>query len=122
MLLDEGMDTGPVIAQHLYTMTGEETAGELTDTLFDMGAAAVGGQPGSVDSGELQAHPQDNALATVTRKLERTDGLQPTGRSRRRRWPAGAAPTLPGRGCTLSGKARPSSCWNDIATAGLRKS
>ena len=38
MLLDEGMDTGPVVAQQLYNLAGQETAGELTGTLFDMGA------------------------------------------------------------------------------------
>ena len=75
MLLDEGMDTGPVIDQHLYTMTGEETAGELTGTLFDMGAELLAQNIGPWTRGELQAQPQDNALATVTRKLERIDGL-----------------------------------------------
>jgi len=75
MLLDEGMDTGPVIDQHLYTMTGEESAGELTGTLFDMGAELLAQNIGPWTRGELQAQPQDNALATVTRKLERTDGL-----------------------------------------------
>ena len=74
MLLDEGMDTGPVIAQRQYTMTGEETAGDLTDTLFDMGAELLVESIGPWTRGELQAHPQDSALATVSRKLERADG------------------------------------------------
>ena len=74
MLLDEGMDTGPVIAQRLYNLSGEETAGELTDTLFALGAELLADSLAPWARGELQAHPQDNALATVTRKLERTDG------------------------------------------------
>lgn len=75
MLLDEGMDTGPVIIQQQYTMTGEETAGDLTFTLFDIGAELLSDSLVPWVKGELQAHPQDSALATVSRKLERTDGL-----------------------------------------------
>lgn len=75
MLLDEGMDTGPVIAQREYAITGEGTAGELTDTLFDMGAELLAESIGPWDRGELQAQPQDHAQATVSRKLERADGL-----------------------------------------------
>ena len=75
MLLDEGMDTGPVIAQRLYNLSGEETAGALTDTLFALGAELLADSLAPWARGELRAHPQDNALATVTRKLERADGL-----------------------------------------------
>ena len=74
MLLDEGMDTGPVIAQSEYALTGEETAGELTDTLFSMGAELLSESLGPWTGGELQARPQDDARATVSRKLERADG------------------------------------------------
>ena len=74
MLLDEGMDTGPVIAQREYALTGREIAGELTNTLFAMGADLLAQSLGPWIQGELQAHPQDNAQATVSRKLERADG------------------------------------------------
>ena len=74
MLLDEGMDTGPVIAQQQHPLTGEETAGELTDTLFDMGAELLAESLGPWTRGELPSQPQNNALSTVSRKLERADG------------------------------------------------
>ena len=74
MLLDEGMDTGPVMAQREYALTGEETAGELTVTLFDMGADLLAQSIVPWTRGELQAQPQDDARATVSRKLERADG------------------------------------------------
>ncbi len=74
MLLDEGMDTGPVIVQRECALTGEETSGELTDRLFGIGAELLAENIGPWTRGELQAHPQDNAQATVSRKLERTDG------------------------------------------------
>ena len=75
MLLDEGMDTGPVIAQREYAFTGKETAGELTGALFAMGADLLAESLGPWTRGELPARPQGEAQATVTRKLERADGL-----------------------------------------------
>ena len=75
MLLDEGMDTGPVIARREYANTGREATGELTDTLFAMGADLLAESLEPWVSGELAAQPQDDALASVTRKLERADGL-----------------------------------------------
>ena len=75
MLLDEGMDTGPVLAATEVQMTGRETTGELTDTLFDLGGALLQENLARWVDGRLRATPQDEAIATVTRKLERADGL-----------------------------------------------
>ncbi len=75
MLLDQGMDTGPVIAQLQLALSGDETAGDLTDTLFALGADLLADSIGPWTRGELSATPQDDSLATVSRKLERTDGL-----------------------------------------------
>ncbi len=75
MLLDEGMDTGPVIAKREYALTGEETAGELTNLLFDMGAQLLAESLRPWTCGELQAQAQDDTRATISRKLEREDGL-----------------------------------------------
>ncbi len=75
MLLNEGMDTGPVVAQREYAVTGKETAGELTGALFAMGADLLAESLGPWTRGELPAQPQGEAQATVTRKLERADGL-----------------------------------------------
>ena len=75
MLLDEGMDTGPVIDQRKQLLTGNETAGELTDALFATGADLLVESVGPWTRGELSATPQDDDHATVSRKLERTDGL-----------------------------------------------
>ena len=75
MLLDEGMDTGPVLAATEVQMSGQETAGELTGTLFDLGGALLEENLAPWVEGRLQATPQDEARATVSRKLERADGL-----------------------------------------------
>lgn len=75
MLLDEGMDTGPVVARSEVPLDGTETAGELTNRLFDLGGQLLETHLGAWVSGELEEEAQDHSLATVTRKLERTDGL-----------------------------------------------
>ena len=75
MLLDEGMDTGPVIDQREHPLSGDVTADDLTDTLFVLGADLLADSIGPWTRGELSAKPQDDSLATVSRKLERTDGL-----------------------------------------------
>lgn len=75
MLLDEGMDTGPVIAAHEVALEGTESAGELTGRLFDLGGVLLEDNLQAWVRGELVARAQDDALATVTRKLERADGL-----------------------------------------------
>ena len=75
MLLDEGMDTGPVIAIADLPLTGSETTGELTATLFEMGGALLQENLQPWINGLLRATPQDETTATITRKLERVDGL-----------------------------------------------
>lgn len=96
MLLDEGMDTGPVIAQHQHVLNGTETAGDLTRELFKLGADLLVGSLSTWVSGNIHATQQDESQATVTRKVERDHGRADWGLSaseleRRRRaftpWP-----------------------------------
>jgi methionyl-tRNA formyltransferase len=75
MLLDEGMDTGPLISQHEYLMKGNETADQLTTALFELGGKLLEESLPQWQSGELLSEPQDESLASVTRKLVRADGL-----------------------------------------------
>ena len=75
MLLDQGMDTGPLIAQSLYPLTGNESAETLTEDLFRLGTDLLAKSIGPWAGGALKAVPQDGDFATVTRKLERVDGL-----------------------------------------------
>ncbi len=75
MLLDEGMDTGPIIAQSEYALSGEETTETLTADLFAQGTDLLLDCLSPWVSGKLELCPQDEARATVTRKLERDDGL-----------------------------------------------
>lgn len=75
MLLDEGMDTGPVLAaRELWGWTGSTTAQQLTEKLFEMGADMMAEVlPGWLE-GTISPQAQDHARATTTRKLEKADG------------------------------------------------
>jgi methionyl-tRNA formyltransferase len=75
MLLDEGMDTGPLISQHEYLLKGNEMTDQLTTALFELGGKLLKESLPQWQSGELHSEPQDESLASVTRKLVRADGL-----------------------------------------------
>ena len=75
MLLDEGMDTGPLIAQHEFFLKGDETAEGLTTALFELGGELLQESLPQWQSGKLLSEPQNDSLASVSRKFERADGL-----------------------------------------------
>jgi len=75
MLLDEGMDTGPLIAQHEFFLQGDENTEDLTTALFELGGTLLAETLPQWESGAIQSDPQDESLASVSRKLERADGL-----------------------------------------------
>ena len=74
MRLDEGMDTGPIVAQRRTGIGAEETGEALTARLFQMGADLLVDTLPAWARGEIEARPQDEALATVTPRLSREDG------------------------------------------------
>jgi methionyl-tRNA formyltransferase len=75
MLLDEGMDTGPVIAQSdPVPIANTDTAEELTDRLFTMGVHLMVETIPAWERGDIEAVPQDDDLATVTSLVEKAHG------------------------------------------------
>ncbi|PKB73350.1 MAG: methionyl-tRNA formyltransferase [SAR202 cluster bacterium Io17-Chloro-G7] len=74
MLLDQGMDTGPIIAQRECSLLGGETAGSLTEALFRLGGELLLENLGPWVAGEVSANSQDESLASITSKLQRQDG------------------------------------------------
>ncbi len=80
MLLDEGMDSGPIIAQRARSIEPEDDAESLTTELFREGAALLDATLPAWVSGDVDACPQDHELATFTSKMERADGLADWGR------------------------------------------
>ena len=81
MLLDEGMDTGPIIAQRERVIDVSDDAATLTETLFADGAKLLIESLGGWTNGSISASEQDDELATYTNKLERADGLADWGLS-----------------------------------------
>jgi methionyl-tRNA formyltransferase len=75
MLMDSGLDTGPIIATRATPIGADETTGELTARLAGLGAALlVETLPGWL-AGAITPQPQDGTRATMTRLLRKEDGL-----------------------------------------------
>ena len=74
MLVDEGMDSGPVLAQERETIGGADTAETLSDRLAANGAALTAATLDRWLAGEVEAVPQDESAATFTQRLTREDG------------------------------------------------
>ena len=74
MLLDEGTDTGPVVAQEEHAIADDDTAGSLTARLFERGGELLASILPAWADGRIYSAPQDESLATYSRKLEKADG------------------------------------------------
>ena len=75
MILDEGMDSGPILASKAEGIFPEDTTETLTHRLFEEGATLlIKSLPGYLQ-GSLIAIPQERSRATYTAKLKKEDGL-----------------------------------------------
>ena len=75
MLLDEGMDTGAILAQSTpIRLSGTEKGAALQSALFKEGALMLPYVLKGLHEGSLTPQPQDDSKASVTRLLERSDG------------------------------------------------
>lgn len=74
MLIDEGMDTGPILAQRRTPILPSERADALTDRLFATGSALLVDALDDWSAGRITPRPQDETQATTTRRLTREDG------------------------------------------------
>ncbi|MFH1141610.1 MAG: methionyl-tRNA formyltransferase [Chloroflexota bacterium] len=74
MLMDEGMDTGSILAQRQTAILPHETAGELTHRLFRLGAELLLEVLPEWTAGAMTPVPQDEAMATITRLYTKEDG------------------------------------------------
>ena len=75
MLLDEGMDTGPIIAQRERRIEPADDAATLTEALFSDGANLLVETLPKWMGGSVLEVAQDDSIATYTSKLERSDGI-----------------------------------------------
>lgn len=74
MLLEEGLDTGPILLQQQLAIGPDETAADLFDILAQRGAALVVETLAGLAAGTLRARAQDHARATLAPVLAREDG------------------------------------------------
>jgi len=73
-LLDEGMDTGPLLAQRAVAIGPEETRGELEERLAQLGAELLVEAILGYSRGELTPRPQPPGGSRAPR-LKKSDGL-----------------------------------------------
>jgi methionyl-tRNA formyltransferase len=74
MLLEEGLDTGPILLQKPLAIKPEQTAEDLFRVLSEDGAPLAVKTLDGLDNGTLQPQPQNNAEATLAPILNREDG------------------------------------------------
>jgi methionyl-tRNA formyltransferase len=69
MQLEEGLDSGPVLHSIETEVAADETAGELSERLAELGAAALIEALTLLDAGAARPVPQNHALATHAPKV-----------------------------------------------------
>jgi len=73
MQMDAGMDTGPILHQVATPIAPDETGGELTERLAELGAEALIEALTLMDESGLAPQQQDNAKATLAPKIKREE-------------------------------------------------
>ncbi|MGD0940293.1 MAG: methionyl-tRNA formyltransferase [Terracidiphilus sp.] len=106
MLLEEDLDTGPILLQQALAIGGEQTAAGLFDVLAEGGAPLVVKTLAGLEDGSIEPKPQNHAGATLAPILTREDGrmnfVARTATELKNRW-RGFQP-WPGAFATLDGK------------------
>ena len=74
MLLDAGVDTGPLLLKKSIPLAEDETTGSLTDKLAELGAQALLAILPSWIAGDITPEPQDGLKASHTHMLHKEDG------------------------------------------------
>ncbi len=81
MLMDEGVDTGPILLQRECPIGPDETAPELTERLAHLGAELLLETLKGLSQGRIQPRPQDEAQASYAPLLRREHGWVDWNRS-----------------------------------------
>lgn len=74
MLMDEGLDSGPILSQVARTISPGDTAGTLTEALAEEGADLLADTLPRWLAGEIEPRSQDASRATSCRRLRKADG------------------------------------------------
>jgi methionyl-tRNA formyltransferase len=79
MLLEEGLDTGPILMQQTHEIGLDTTAVELFETLARAGAPLVVETLAGLAAGTITPQPQNHEFATFAPLLDREDGRMDFG-------------------------------------------
>ena len=79
MRLSEGLDEGPVYAQEVVKLSGDENQIELSERLGDIGADLLVEKLEAIAEGWLTPKPQFDPEATYTKLLKKEDGVMDLG-------------------------------------------
>jgi methionyl-tRNA formyltransferase len=74
MLLDEGMDTGPILAFESLELDADETYPTLQSKVHEIGPKLLVNTLKRYEGGEITPAPQDDAQASISKLLSRDDG------------------------------------------------
>jgi len=74
MLLEEGLDTGPILLQQTLPIAPDQTAADLFGLLAQAGAPLVVETLAGLESGAIHPQPQNHSFATFAPLLDREDG------------------------------------------------
>lgn len=74
MLMDKGMDTGPLLAQQQISISSQDTTGSITTKLSQLGAQLLIQTLPLWLGGRLTPQPQDNEKATYSKLISKKDG------------------------------------------------
>jgi methionyl-tRNA formyltransferase len=74
MLLEEGLDTGPILLQREIQISPEQTAEDLFEVLAKDGAPLVVETLAELNAGTIKPKTQDHSRATLAPILQREDG------------------------------------------------
>lgn len=74
MLMDAGMDTGPILSQTEHPIDDADTARSLLSTLADVGASLLSTTLQRWLAGDIVPQPQDASAATVCSLIRKEDG------------------------------------------------
>ena len=75
MRMEEGLDTGPVLAVTKTPIADDDTAGSLAQRLSRLGAELLVATLPLIAAGAVTPVPQDHARATLAPMLEKDDGV-----------------------------------------------
>jgi len=75
MLMDEGMDTGPILLQERLSIESDDTAGSLSERMQVIGAKLLIRTIAELKAGRVKPKAQDSNQATIAPILKKEDGL-----------------------------------------------